>query len=264
MNNLINKVFENEKAFIPFITAGDPDLATTEQLIYAMADNGADMIEVGIPFSDPVTEGIEGQKASERALSKGITTDDVMDMVEKVRKNTDVPLAFMTYINLIFNYGIEKFMKKCSKLKVSAIIVPDIPYEEKEELEPMCNEYGISLISFVASASKDRVKMIAKEAKGFAYLMPSVELKSSKKDFDKNLTKLVNTVKETKSIPCVIGFDEMTESEAREYAKYADGIVISDAVVKIVGKLGVDSINEVANYVKTMKNAINEALEATA
>lgn len=264
MNNLINKVFENEKAFIPFLTAGDPDLETTEQLIYAMAENGADLIELGIPFSDPVTEGIESQKASERALSKGITTDDIMDMVEKVRNNTDIPLAFSTYINLIFNYGIEKFMKKCNELNVVAVIVPDIPYEEKEELEPMCNKYGVQLISFIAATSNDRVKKIAKEAKGFVYCLPPVDFNGVKKEFDKNLSKMVKTVKEVKNIPCVIGFDEMTENEAREYAKYADGIVIADAVVKIVGELGKNSINEVANYVKTMKNAINEALEATA
>lgn len=264
MSNSIKKVFDNGKAFIPFLTAGDPDLETTEKLICAMADNGADLIEIGIPFSDPVAEGPVIQRASERALSTGITTDDIFDMVAKVRKTTDVPLAFMTYINLIFTYGAEKFMSRCSELDVSAVIIPDIPYEEKEELAPACKKYGISFISLIAPTSKDRIKMIAKDAEGFVYCVSSMGVTGMRSEMNNHISDMIDSVKEVNDIPCAVGFGVSTPEQAEEYARYADGVIVGSAVVKIVEQYGKDSIEYVADYVSSMKQAIVRAERATA
>lgn len=264
MSNSIKKVFDNGKAFIPFLTAGDPDLETTEKLICAMADNGADLIEIGIPFSDPVAEGPVIQRASERALSTGITTDDIFDMVAKVRKTTDVPLAFMTYINLIFTYGAEKFMSRCSELDVSAVIIPDIPYEEKEELAPACKKYGISFISLIAPTSKDRIKMIAKDAEGFVYCVSSMGVTGMRSEMNNHISDMIDSVKEVNDIPCAVGFGVSTPEQAEEYARYADGVIVGSAVVKIVEQYGKDSVEYVADYVSSMKQAIVRAERATA
>ena len=264
MNNSIERAFANGKAFIPFITAGDPDLDTTERLICAMAENGADLIEIGIPFSDPVAEGPVIQRASERALATGITTDDIMDMVESVRKKTDVPLAFMTYINLIFTYGADRFMKRCKELDIAAVIIPDIPYEEKAELTPSCKKYGIKLISLIAPTSKDRIKMIAKEAEGFIYCVSSMGVTGMRSEMNKHISEMIDSVKEVNDIPCAVGFGVSTPEQAAEYAKYADGVIVGSAVVKIVEQHGKDSIEYVADYVSSMKQAIVRAERATA
>ena len=162
--NKLEKVFKNKKAFIPFITAGDPSLEITEQLVLKMAEAGADLIELGIPFSDPIAEGPVIQEADYRALLAGTTTDKIFDMVKNIRKSCDVPIAFMTYANPIYTYGTDKFMKNCEEASVSAVIVPDIPYEEKEELTPFCSKYNVTFISMIAPTSNERIRMIASEA----------------------------------------------------------------------------------------------------
>ena len=167
--NRISKAFEKNKAFIAFVTGGDPDLDTTEALIPQMAQAGADLIEIGIPFSDPIAEGVVIQAADERALKAGTTTDKLFDMVRRVRKKTEVPLVFMTYINPIYTYGAEKFMKRCVECGIDGIIVPDVPFEEREEISAICESAGIKLISMIAPTSKERICMIAKQAKGFLY-----------------------------------------------------------------------------------------------
>ena len=163
----IGNAFKNGKAFIPFVTGGDPSLDVTEQLIYAMTEAGADLIEIGVPFSDPVAEGVVIQDANERALAAGCTTDKLFDLVAKVRKTVEIPIVFLTYVNPIYTYGKEAFLKKCRECGLDGLIVPDLPYEEKGEILPECEKYGVDLISLVAPTSHERVKLIAREAQGF-------------------------------------------------------------------------------------------------
>ena len=174
MNKRITEAFANGKAFIPFLTCGDPSLEVTEQLVYAMEEAGADLIELGIPFSDPTAEGPVIQEANVRALAGGVTTDKVFSMVEKIRKNTKIPMVFMTYANVVFSYGTERFIKKAAEIGMDGLILPDVPFEEKEEFDVVCKQYGLDLISLIAPTSHERIAMIAKEAEGFVYCVSSL------------------------------------------------------------------------------------------
>lgn len=252
----VKNAFANKKAFIPFITAGDPSLEITEQLIIKMEEAGADLIEIGIPFSDPVAEGIVIQEANERALKAGTTTDKIFQMVERVRKKTDVPLAFMTYINPIYTYGTERFLKNCNKCGIDAIIVPDLPFEEKNEVKPFCNQYGVELISLIAPTSHDRIKMIAKEADGFVYCVSSMGVTGVRSEIKTDINKMVKLVKEAQNIPCAIGFGISTPEQAEEMSRYADGVIVGSAIVKIVAQYGESCVEPVFEYVKKMINTI--------
>lgn len=252
----INSVFTHGKAFIPFITAGDPSLDTTEELILKMEKAGADLIELGIPFSDPVAEGIAIQQADERALLAGTTTDKIFKMVESVRRKTEVPLAFMTYVNPVYSYGTDRFLQNCSRCGIDAIIVPDLPFEEKGELQPYCDKYGIDLISLIAPTSHSRIKMIAKEAQGFVYCVSSMGVTGVRSEISTNVSEMIKLVKEVKDIPCAIGFGISTPEQAKAMAQYADGVIVGSAIVRITGKYGSNSIEPVTEYVKSMKDAI--------
>jgi len=252
----IKNAFANKKAFIPFVTAGDPSLEITEQLIIKMEEAGADLIEIGIPFSDPVAEGIVIQQADERALKAGTTTDKIFQMVERVRRKTDVPLAFMTYINPIYAYGIERFFKNCHEFGIDAIIVPDLPFEEKNEIKPLCNKYGVDLISLIAPTSHERIKMIAKEADGFVYCVSSIGVTGVRNEIKTDLKGMIKLVKEAKNIPCAIGFGISTPEQAKEMSNYADGVIVGSAIVKIVAQYGENCVEHVFEYVKKMKNAM--------
>lgn len=251
------KAFENGKAFIPFVTAGDPNLETTAEIILAMEKAGADLIEIGIPFSDPVAEGLVIQRADERALKAGTTTDKIFDMVADVRQKTDIPLAFMTYINPVFVYGVEKFCKKCSELKIDALIVPDVPFEEKAEIAPYCKKYGIDVISLIAPTSNNRIKMIAKEAEGFIYCVSSMGVTGVRKEITTNIGDMVKSVREVTKVPTAIGFGIATPEQAKEMSKYADGVIIGSAIVKICEKYGTECVPYISEYVKSIKSAIN-------
>jgi tryptophan synthase alpha chain len=253
----IAKVFSKGNAFIPFITAGDPDLSITEKLIPAMAEAGADLIEIGIPFSDPVAEGIVIQEADMRALSAGTTTDKIFESVKRIRMKTNVPLAFMTYLNPVFVYGSERFIKNAAECGVDALIVPDLPYEEKEELKPFCNQYGIDLISLIAPTSKERIKTIAAEAEGFVYCVSSMGVTGVRKEISTNIGDMISLVKETKDIPCAIGFGISTPEQAKEMSQYADGVIVGSAIVKLAAKYGADCIEPICSYVREMKVAIS-------
>lgn len=252
----IREVFCKGKAFIPFITAGDPSLETTEQLVFAMEKAGADLIELGIPFSDPVAEGPVIQKASERALASGTTTDRIFDMLIHIREKTKVPLALMTYINPIYVYGFERFLKRASECEIDALIVPDLPYEEKEELLPFCKDYGIKLISMVAPTSKERIASIVEEAEGFVYCVSSLGVTGVRNEITTNIKELVHQVKNIKDIPCAVGFGISTVEQATYMASIADGVIVGSAIVKIVERYGVECIAQVSNYVAEMKAAI--------
>jgi tryptophan synthase alpha chain len=252
----IKKVFAKGKAFIPFITAGDPSLNITGKLIIEMAKAGADLIEIGIPFSDPVAEGIVIQQADERALAGGTTTDKIFKMVEEVRKQCEVPLAFMTYINPIFTYGGERFLKNCQNCGIDAIIVPDLPFEEKRELKPYCEKYGVDLISFIAPTSHERIRMIAREARGFVYCVSSMGVTGVRNKLTANAHEMIRLVKAEQDIPCAIGFGIATPEQAAEMALYGDGIIVGSAIVKMAGEYGADCVKPICEYVKRMKEAI--------
>lgn len=254
----IDEVFKNGKAFIPFVTAGDPNLDTTELLVLAMAEAGADLIELGIPFSDPVAEGVVIQKADERALASGATTDKIFNTVRNIRLKTNVPLAFMTYINPIFVYGPDKFMKNCQETGIDAVIVPDLPFEEKGELKPYCDKYGITLISLIAPSSNDRIAIIAKEAEGFVYCVSSLGVTGVRSEIVTDISEMIRLVKATQNIPCAVGFGISTPEQAKKVAQAADGVIVGSAIVKIVEQYGEAAVPHVRAYVQQMKKAITE------
>lgn len=255
--NKLQEVFSNGKAFIPFITAGDPTMETTEQLVLEMAKAGADLIELGIPFSDPIAEGPVIQEADIRALSAGATTDKIFAMMKRIREVSEVPIAFMTYVNPIFTYGAERFMKNCQEVGVSAIIVPDLPFEEKEELRPYCSQYGVTLISMIAPTSNDRIRMIASEAEGFIYCVSSMGVTGVRKEIGNEAREMIKIVKEVKDIPCAIGFGISTPEQAEKMAQFSDGVIVGSAIVRIVAQYGEDCVPHVAEYVREMKKAIS-------
>ncbi len=252
----IGKAFENGKAFIPFITCGDPDLDTTCRIIKSMAENGADIIELGIPFSDPTAEGPVIQAANERALSGGVTTDDIFDMVRRIRGEVDVPFAFMTYANVVYSYGSEKFMSTCRETGVDALILPDLPFEEKGEFAPVCRKYGVDMISLIAPTSSNRVAMIAKEAEGFIYIVSSLGVTGTRSVIDSDLGPIIKTVRENTSVPCAIGFGISTPGQAAEMASISDGAIVGSAIVKKIAQYGKDAPRYVGEYVKKMKDAV--------
>lgn len=256
MNNLQN-VFQGGKAFIPFITAGDPSMEITEKLVIHMAQAGADLIEIGIPFSDPVAEGEVIQRADARALAGGFTTDKLFEMVGQIRKLCSVPIAFMSYVNPIFTYGTEKFIKKCEEAGVQAVIVPDVPFEEKNELIPFCSKYNVTLISMIAPTSSERIRMIAKEAQGFIYCVSSMGVTGVRQEISADAREMIRLAKEVSDIPCAVGFGISTPEQARRIIEFSDGVIVGSAIVKIVEQYGADCVPHVVNYVQTMKNAIN-------
>lgn len=252
----IHTAFENGKAFIPFVTGGDPDLDTTEKLIYAMDEAGADLIEIGVPFSDPIAEGPVIQEANERALAAGCTTDKLFDMVARIRTRTQIPLVFLTYLNPIYTYGCDKFMSRCQNCGIDGIIVPDLPYEEREELMPYCDKYDIDMISLIAPTSHERIKMIAAEAKGFVYCVSSLGVTGVRTEIKTDLASMVTLVREVNDIPCAIGFGISTPEQAKKMADISDGAIVGSAIVKMVAKYGADCIAPVAEYVRTMKERL--------
>ena len=252
----IYKAFENKKAFIPFITCGDPDLETTAKVVRAAAENGADLIELGIPFSDPTAEGPVIQGANLRALNGGVTTDKIFDFVKELRKDVTIPMVFMTYANVVFSYGSEKFIKTCSEIGIDGIILPDLPFEEKEEFLPDCHKYGVDLISLIAPTSKDRVAMIAKEAEGFIYLVSSLGVTGTRTEINTDLDSIVKIIRENTNIPCAIGFGISTPEQAKKMADISDGAIVGSAIIKIMAEYGKESPVYVGEYVKSMTDAL--------
>lgn len=249
----IKKAFENEKAFIAFVTGGDPDIETSYELIKTMSENGADMIEIGIPFSDPIAEGPVIQEASLRALKAGTTTDSLFDMVVRLRKEIDTPLIFMTYMNPVYVYGTERFMKKCAECGVDGVIIPDLPFEEKKEVEAQCKEHGVDLISMIAPTSEERIEMIAKEAEGFLYCVSSLGVTGVRSEIKTDIHAMLQHVKNVTDVPCAVGFGISTPEQAKKMTEVADGAIVGSAIVKLVAQYGKDAVPKVADYVKSMK-----------
>ena len=252
----IGKAFEHGKAFIAFITCGDPDLETTAAAVKAAVENGADLIELGIPFSDPTAEGPVIQGANLRALDGGITTDKIFAFVRALRHDVKVPMVFMTYANVVFSYGTEKFISTCAEIGIDGLILPDIPFEEKDEFLPICRKYGVALISLIAPTSENRIGMIAKEAEGFIYLISSLGVTGMRSEINTDLESIVKIIRENTSVPCAIGFGISTPQQAKKMSAIADGAIVGSAIVKLLEKHGKDAPSYIGEYVRAMKEAV--------
>lgn len=255
----IANAFKNGKAFIPFITCGDPDLETTNKVIHAMVDAGADLIELGIPFSDPTAEGPVIQKANVRALSGGVTTDKIFDLVKELRKDITIPMVFMTYANVVYSYGTEKFVSICQKIGIDGLILPDVPFEEKEEFDGLCKQYGLDMISLIAPTSENRIAMIAREASGFIYVVSSLGVTGTRTEITTDIGAMVELVKKNTDVPCAVGFGISTPVQAKDMASKSDGAIVGSAIIKLLAKYGKDAAGPVGEYVKSMKDAVREA-----
>lgn len=252
----IKTAFENGKAFVAFITCGDPDLDTTAAAVRAAVSNGADLIELGIPFSDPTAEGPVIQGANIRALSGGVTTDKIFDFVRELRRDVRVPMVFMTYANVIFSYGAERFISTCKEIGIDGLILPDLPFEEKEEFQSICSKYDVDLISLIAPTSENRIAMIAKEAEGFLYIVSSLGVTGTRSEIRTDLSSIVELVRQNTDIPCAIGFGISTPEQAKKMADLSDGAIVGSAIVRLLEKYGKDAPKHIGAYVKSMKDAI--------
>ena len=252
----IKSAFENGKAFIAFITCGDPDLETTAAAVRAAAENGADLVELGIPFSDPTAEGPVIQGANLRALNGGVTKDKIFAFVKELRRDVTVPMVFMTYANVVFSYGAEKFISTCRDIEIDGLILPDQPFEEKEEFRPICKKYGVDLISFIAPTSENRIAMIAKEAEGFLYIVSSLGVTGTRSEIKTDLASIVDVVRQNTHIPCAIGFGISAPEQAKKMADISDGVIVGSAIIKLLEKHGKDAPKYIGEYVRSMKDAI--------
>lgn len=258
MNKRIAEAFAGGKAFIPFITCGDPSLEVTEQIVYAMEKAGADLIELGIPFSDPTAEGPVIQAANVRALSGGVTTDQIFEMVARIRQNTQIPMVFMTYANVVFSYGTERFVGRAAQLGMNGLILPDVPFEEKEEFDTVCKAHGLDLISLIAPTSHERIARIAREAEGFVYCVSSLGVTGMRSQITTDIGAMVELVKKERDIPCAVGFGISNPEQARKMAAQSDGVIVGSAIVKLCEAHGAEAVPYIYEYVKEMKDAVRE------
>ena len=255
--NRIQKAFASGKAFIPFITCGDPDLETTGKLVRAMAEEGADLIELGIPFSDPTSEGPVIQGADLRALKGGVTTDRILDLVHELRKDVAVPLVFMTYANVVFSYGTERFIQKAAEAGIDGLILADVPFEERDEFLEVCSRYGLDLIPMIAPTSRERIRMIAREARGFIYIVSSLGVTGVRSTITTDIGAMVRLIREVSDVPCAVGFGISTPEQAEKMAASSDGAIVGSAIVRIIEEYGRDSVEPVRKYVREMCEAVH-------
>lgn len=253
----IEEAFQKHKAFIAFITVGDPDLETTERVVHAAVENGADLIELGIPFSDPTAEGPVIMEADEVALKAGTTTDKVFELTKKLRETITVPMVYMTYANVVFSYGCEKFAQKAADAGIDGLILPDVPYEEKEEFTEVFDRYGLDLISMIEPTSEDRIAMIAKEAKGFIYMVSSLGVTGTRSEITTDISAMTDLVKKNSEVPCAVGFGISTPEQAARMAELSDGAIVGSAIIKIIAKYGKEAAGPVGEYVKEMADAVH-------
>ena len=254
--NRIADAFECGKAFIAFITCGDPDLETSAACIRAAVEGGADLIELGIPFSDPTAEGPVIQAANARALAGGVTTDKIFSVVREVRQDVSVPMVFMTYANVVYSYGIERFCNRCVEIGVDGMILPDVPFEEKEEFAPACRERGLAFVSLIAPTSENRIAMIAREAEGFLYIVSSMGVTGVRNEITTDIGAMVKLVRENTRIPCAVGFGISTPDQAGKMAELSDGAIVGSAIVRLISEHGKNAAGFVYDYVGSMKKGI--------
>lgn len=252
----IKNAFKDKKAFIAFITAGDPSLEKTEEFILTAEKAGADLIEIGIPFSDPIADGPVIQEANVRALKNNVTTDDIFDLVASVRKKTDIPLVFLTYLNPVYKYGYENFLSRCQELGLDGLIIPDLPFEEKGELAPLAKQYDVDIISLIAPTSEQRIKTIAEDSSGFLYIVASMGVTGVRTEIKTDLRSILKAVKAASDTPAAVGFGINTPKQAKTISEYADGVIVGSAIVKIIAEHGEHAAPYVYDYIASMKNAI--------
>ena len=257
----IQNAFDHGKAFVAFLTCGDPDLESTEQYIEAIAKAGADLIELGVPFSDPTAEGPVIQAANMRALVGGVTTEKIFDMVRRVRPKVKVPMVFMTYANVVFSYGTERFLSTAAEIGMDGIILPDVPYEEKADFAPACERYGLDFISLIAPTSKERIAMIAKEASGFLYCVSSLGVTGIRSIITSDIGAMMELVRSAAKLPAAIGFGIATPEQAENMARYGDGVIVGSAIVKLIAEHGREAEPYLSAYVRSMKEAVSRAQE---
>jgi tryptophan synthase alpha chain len=253
----INSAFKNGKAFIAFLTGGDPSLAMSKELIIAMEKAGADLIEIGIPFSDPIAEGPVISEANIRALQAGATVEKIFALVQDVRRTVSIPLVFLTYLNPVFRYGYDAFFARCGECGIDGIIIPDLPYEESAEVKVHAAKHGVDLISLIAPTSEDRVREIAQNASGFIYLVSSMGVTGIRSEIKTDLSAIAGAVRQVTQTPVAVGFGIHAPEQAREISKIADGVIVGSAIVKIIAQHGKMATKPVAEYVKTMKAAVS-------
>lgn len=259
--NRIDKCFEElkktgKKALITFITAGDPDFETTEKTALEMFENGADIIELGVPFSDPIAEGLTIQSSSLRSLKNGTNLDDIFTMVDHIRQKTDKPLILMMYLNTIYVYGTEKFFALCEEKGIDGVIVPDMPYEERDEILPYAKKYGVHNINLVSPASHDRIKEIAADSEGFLYCVSSNGVTGVRSDFKTDFDTFFDLIKENASCPYCVGFGISSPEQAKKMSSYCDGVIVGSAIVKIMEEKGRDCVKAVGEFSKSLKLAM--------
>ncbi|WP_405285341.1 tryptophan synthase subunit alpha [Methanobrevibacter sp.] len=254
----IANAFKNGKAFIPFFTAGDPNIEKTVEYALAMEEAGCDLIEIGIPFSDPMAEGVVIQDANVRALKQNTTTDDVFDAIKAIREKSDIPIVFLTYINPVFFYGYERFFKKCNDLGIDGIISPDLPYEEKGEIADIARKYDVDIISLIAPTSKERIQKIASEATGYIYVVSSLGVTGMRSEIKTDLNAIIKDIRDVTDLPLAVGFGINTPKQASEIGGIADGVIVGSAIVKIIEEHGENAAEPLKEYVSSMKKACNE------
>lgn len=248
----IAKAFENKKAFIGFLTAGDPTLEKTEEFVLEMERAGASLIELGVPFSDPIADGPVIQEANIRSLSAGCTTDKLFDTVASIRKKTQIPLVFLAYLNTLYKYGYDKFCSRCQECGIDGVIIPDLPYEERDELVPIASKYGVDVITMVAPTSKERIRMVVKDATGFIYVVSSMGVTGARSEITTDVGEIVETIREVTDTPTAIGFGINTKEQVHKYSAIADGAIIGSAIVKIIAQYGENAAPELYKYVSEM------------
>lgn len=248
----IKSTFNNKKCFVGFLTAGDPSLEKTKEYIIAMEKAGADIIEIGIPFSDPIAEGPVIQEANVRALKNGCTLPKIFDMVADLRKETQVPLVFLTYANPVFNYGYDAFCKKCREVGIDGMIIPDVPYEESMELREYTDKYNLDLIRLIAPTSKERIATLAKDATGYIYLVSSMGVTGMRDSIKTAIDDLVDEIKKCTDTPVAVGFGIHTREQVEEYQQIADGVIVGSAIVNIIAEHGENAAPEISKFVRSM------------
>lgn len=264
MTDRIGEMFARQKqagkkALITFVTAGDPDIATTEKLVLAMEQSGADLVELGVPFSDPVAEGPVIQAANIRALSNGLKIDGVFGAVERLREKTQIPLVFLMYINSIFNYGKDKFFQRCRETGVDGVIIPDLPYEEKDEVSAQAAENGVKPISLVAPTSHERIQKIAEQAEGFLYCVSSLGVTGTRSSFKTDFEAFFSLINQHTAAPTALGFGISSPEQARELKQYADGIIVGSAIVRLVGAAATpeEAVQHVADFTASLRKGLD-------
>ena len=252
--NKIGDAFKNKKAFVAYLMAGDPDLATSAEYILTAQEAGADLIEIGIPFSDPIAEGEVIEAAGIRALTAGTRLDGVFDMVASIKDKMRIPVVFMTYLNPVYVYGYERFFARCADIGICGIIIPDMPFEEQREAKDVAKKYAVEVVTLVAPTSAQRIKEIACHAEGFIYLVSSLGVTGVRSEIITDLSSLVAEIRKSTDIPVAIGFGISTPEQAAYYSTVADGVIVGSAIVRIIALHGRSAHRSLYEYIRDMKN----------